>query len=167
MNVEGRVGDEDFPRDAAAQVFRTQQDGIGLEMSAHWMKASILREFVQSKWVHLLRFQRMIEKSWQIKTHGTRTRVPPQAVWKVPFGDRSNIAPQNRSIVLYLCSRSRPLFLILRRPDSVRKVREVGLIAPAVRTTLPAKVLSGNSVNFSSAPSPKTISTPYPRVIQE
>src|SRR5271166_3359681 len=78
MNVEGRVGDEDFPRDAAAQVFRPQQDGIGLEMSAHWMKASILREFVQSKWVHLLRFQRMIEKSWQIKTHGTRTRVPPR-----------------------------------------------------------------------------------------
>src|SRR5271166_2606866 len=76
MNVEGRVGDEDFPRDAAAQVFRPQQDGIGLEMSAHWMKASILREFVQSKWVHLLRFQRMFEKSWQIKTHGTRTRVP-------------------------------------------------------------------------------------------
>jgi hypothetical protein len=39
-NVEGRAGDEDFPRDAAAQALCPQQDGIGLEMSAHWAKVS-------------------------------------------------------------------------------------------------------------------------------
>src|SRR5271165_532413 len=110
MNVEVCVGDEDFSRDAAAQVFRPQQDGIGLEMSAHWIKASILRECVQSKWVHLLRFQRMFEKSWQIKTHGTRTRVPP-AVRKLEGG---NIVACIAHKSLRICERCR-LAIQLRR----------------------------------------------------
>jgi len=42
-DVKGRVGDEDFPGDATAQVLRAQQDRIGFEMGAHRTKVTSSR----------------------------------------------------------------------------------------------------------------------------